>query len=104
MIGSPDWLRQCRVGATIGTMRDGDAGQRAGQTAAGLRFTLAQTINRAIVGAARMIGDPAAVAVAPMADPYPAYARIRKQGVLRRSRLGVWVTPDHALVSQVLRD
>lgn len=36
-------------------------------------------------------------------DPYPAYERLRAQGPLARSPLGLWSVTGHALVSEVLR-
>src|SRR5690606_2324657 len=37
-------------------------------------------------------------------DPYPLYDRIRAAGRLVRSPVGAWVTADHALCDQILRD
>jgi P450-derived glycosyltransferase activator len=50
------------------------------------------------------LGDPYALLLRAPDDPYPLYERIREHGPLYHSRIGVWVTPDHALGTKVLRD
>lgn len=49
-------------------------------------------------------GDPYAAVLAVAEDPYPHYAEIRRRGKLYQSSLGVWVTADHALANEILRD
>ena len=50
-------------------------------------------------------GDPVARLTLPAtkADPYPLYARIRSQGLVR-SPLGLSIAADHATVASILRD
>ncbi|MFF2542459.1 cytochrome P450 [Kitasatospora sp. NPDC058063] len=49
-------------------------------------------------------GDPYAKVLSAPDNPYPAYEEIRARGRVYRSPLGTWVTTDHELANQVLRD
>ncbi|MDG5809312.1 cytochrome P450 [Streptomyces ossamyceticus] len=49
-------------------------------------------------------GDPYAKVLTAPDNPYPAYEEIRERGALYRSPLGTWVTTDHGIANQVLRD
>jgi P450-derived glycosyltransferase activator len=49
-------------------------------------------------------GDVYAQILQGLADPYPAYEAVRQLGPLVRSRVGPWVTADHRVANQVLRD
>ncbi|MBD0674746.1 cytochrome P450 [Streptomyces sp. CBMA156] len=49
-------------------------------------------------------GDPYAKVLSAPDNPYPAYEAIRARGVLYHSPLNTWVTADHELANQVLRD
>lgn len=71
-------------------------------------MTLAARARRVVKPAAlwalARTGDAGAdVLCARRADPYPAYARARRRP-LTRSRVGGWVTADHATAAAVLRD
>lgn len=50
------------------------------------------------------LGDPYAGVLAVPENPYPLYEEIRGRGRLYQSSLGAWVTADHALANEVLRD
>lgn len=56
--------------------------------------------------AAHVLHDPTArlVTRAGREDPYPVYEEIRAHGPLLRSRVGRWVTVDHRIADQILRD
>ncbi len=49
-------------------------------------------------------GDPYAKVLAAPDDPYPHYEELRARGVLYQSSLGTWVTTNHKLANEVLRD
>jgi hypothetical protein len=49
-------------------------------------------------------GDPYAKVLSVPEDPYPYYEQIRRLGRLVPSSLGTWVTTDHELANEILRD
>jgi P450-derived glycosyltransferase activator len=49
-------------------------------------------------------GDPYAKVLSVPENPYPHYEEIRRRGRLVRSCLGAWVTTDHKLANDILRD
>ncbi|MFT7834881.1 cytochrome P450 [Saccharothrix sp. BKS2] len=53
-----------------------------------------------------LLGDPAGrlFGVDPTRDPYPEYERVRRRGVLVKSRMGLHLTASHALSTSLLRD
>lgn len=71
-------------------------------------FRLGMTILvwRAALGAQNLLGDPAAriLGRGPNTDPYHRYERIRTDGPLVRSKLGVYLTASHSVANSVLRD
>ncbi|WP_063819044.1 cytochrome P450 [Herbidospora cretacea] len=50
------------------------------------------------------LGDPYALVLRGLDDPYPVYEKIRAYGPMSRSRLGTWVTADHGLAHELSRD
>ncbi|GAB2965498.1 cytochrome P450 [Saccharothrix stipae] len=63
-------------------------------------------LGRTVVRAQALLGDPAArlLGLDPTRDPYPAYESVRRQGVLVKTRMGLYLTASHELCSQLLRD
>ncbi|MDU0288236.1 cytochrome P450 [Saccharothrix longispora] len=63
-------------------------------------------LGRAAVRAHALLGDPAArvVGMGRTHDPYAEYERVRRAGVLVRSRLGLHLTASHEVCSSLLRD
>ncbi|MEU5696525.1 cytochrome P450 [Actinosynnema sp. NPDC020468] len=61
---------------------------------------------RTLVRAQAALGDPGArlFGLDPTRDPYPDYERVRRRGTVVRSRMGVYLTADHALCRRLLRD
>jgi P450-derived glycosyltransferase activator len=49
-------------------------------------------------------GDPYAGVLSVPDNPYPYYEQIRRRGRLVKSSLGAWVTADHKLANEILRD
>jgi P450-derived glycosyltransferase activator len=71
-----------------------------------IRVGLTMAVWRAGLRAQAAFGDPLAKLLSrgPGTDPYPGYERVRAQGELTRSKLGVYVTASHELANTVLRD
>ncbi|MEU4744036.1 cytochrome P450 [Actinosynnema sp. NPDC023658] len=63
-------------------------------------------LGRRIVRARALLGDPAArlLDISPQRDPYPVYESVRRQGVLVKTKMGVYLTASHELCAQLLRD
>ncbi|MEV1121715.1 cytochrome P450 [Actinosynnema sp. NPDC049800] len=63
-------------------------------------------LGRTIVRAQALLGDPAARLLGenPTSDPYPVYESVRRQGVLVKTRMGLYLTASHELCSRLLRD
>jgi cytochrome P450 len=70
------------------------------------RVALTMFVWRAVMRTQATFGDPLAqmLVKGPNTTPYPIYERIRAQGELSRSRLGVHVTTSYPLISSILRD
>ena len=50
------------------------------------------------------LGDPYALLLRGQENPYELFEQVRARGPLHLSRLGTWVTADHALGNKILRD
>ncbi|MFE2023121.1 cytochrome P450 [Streptomyces sp. NPDC059499] len=50
------------------------------------------------------LGDPYAKVLSVPESPYPHFEEIRARGLLHQSSIGAWVTADHGLANQILRD
>ncbi|WP_329562434.1 cytochrome P450 [Kitasatospora sp. NBC_01266] len=50
------------------------------------------------------LGDPYALLLRGQEDPYELFEQVRARGPLHLSRLGTWVSADHALGNKILRD
>jgi cytochrome P450 len=63
-------------------------------------------VGRAALQMQNALGDPAGRVLGrgPNTDPYGRYERVRTEGDLVRSRLGVYLSASHELVNSVLRD
>ncbi|QFZ21879.1 cytochrome P450 [Saccharothrix syringae] len=63
-------------------------------------------LGRNVVRLQALLGDPGArlFGLDPTRDPYPEFERLRRRGVLVRSRLGLYLTTSHELCSSLLRD
>ncbi|HEX4725283.1 MAG TPA: cytochrome P450 [Pseudonocardiaceae bacterium] len=70
------------------------------------RLGMTMFVWRAALRAQNLIGDPAARVLGrgPNTDPYRRYEKVREDGELVRSKLGVYVTASHGLANSVLRD
>ncbi|HEX3787834.1 MAG TPA: cytochrome P450 [Pseudonocardiaceae bacterium] len=70
------------------------------------RIGLMMLAGRTMVRTYAFRGDPYCQVMSrkPDADPYRLYERVRANGELSRSRLGMWATASHPLINTILRD
>ncbi|MFE2754819.1 cytochrome P450 [Actinosynnema sp. NPDC059335] len=63
-------------------------------------------LGRTVVRAQALLGDPAArlLGLSPTNDPYPVYESVRGQGLLVKTKMGLYLTASHELCSTILRD